>query len=301
MSRSSLLALLTLTLLAGVVPVAADGSEPVRDATVIAHRGASAYAPENTLPAVDLGIDMGAPLVEIDIQLSADREIVVLHDTTLGRTTDVEDHLVAVDPRQLYPHVAFFHSAELAELDAGCWGRFADSEYCGTHVPTLAETLDLFTEHPDVGLLIEVKSPAEHPGIEPLLVAELQARVAAGETNLHVVQSFDWQSMQRFDVLQQRAGLDYPVGLLGTVNEADFDTYAWAEQVNPNHGSLTAEYVAAAHAAGFSVNPYTVNDACRMLALIDDIGVDGVITDRPDLMQRVLAPDTAMQATLETC
>ena len=107
--------------------------------------------------------------------------------------------------------------------------------------------------------------------------------------------------MQRFDVLQQDAGLDYPVGLLGTVNEADFGTYAWAEQVNPNHGSLTTEYVAAAYAAGFSVNPYTVNDACRMVALIDDIGVDGVITDRPDLMQRVLAPDTAMRATLDAC
>lgn len=294
-----LVATLLLTLL---LPGAALAQAPVREATVIGHRGASAYAPENTLPAVELAIEQGSDLVEIDIQLSLDRQIVLMHDTTLTKTTNVEEVVGPMDPRGAFPHVGLFTAAELAALDAGCWGRFEGGEFCGAHVPTLRETLNLFRDHPDVGILIEVKAPDQHPGIEEVLALELAAFRNAGFANPHVVQSFDHDSMARYDAYQQQLGLDYEVGALGVVAPALFDVYGtFADQINPSHNAIDPAYVAAVQAAGFSVNPYTINDQCRMVELIDDFGVDGIITDRPDLLNEVLAPDEDKAAELAAC
>jgi glycerophosphoryl diester phosphodiesterase len=288
--RALVLTVLLTLLTVPAAPGAAD-PRPDRDVTVIGHRGASADAPENTLPAVALAIEQGADLVEIDVQLSLDRQIVLLHDTTLGRTTNVAQVLAPTDPRAGYPHVGVFTAAELAALDAGSWGRFEGGPYAGAHVPTLREALNLFRGHPEVGILIEVKEPRQSPGIEALLVSELDAFERAGLTNPHVVQSFDHQSMATYDALQRQVGLDHPIGLLGTIDPGLFSTYrSFADQINPSHGSLTAGYVEAAHAAGFTVNPYTVNDHCRMQVLIHEIGVDGIITDQPAELRRVLDP-----------
>lgn len=107
---------------------------PTEGLTVIAHRGASADAPENTLPAVSLGARTGAGFVEIDVQRSSDGELVVIHDTTLARTTDVEARYPARAPY----NVADFTLEELRSLDAGSWFGAA---YAGTRIPTLQNVL----------------------------------------------------------------------------------------------------------------------------------------------------------------
>ncbi|AXV09668.1 Glycerophosphoryl diester phosphodiesterase [Euzebya pacifica] len=286
------------------LPVVADVVIPAHhdDVDVVAHRGASRYAPENTLPAIEMAIAMGAEQVEIDVSLSADQQIILLHDNTLSRTTNVEE-VFAGDPRVVADDSVpqLFTAAELATLEASNWGRFAVGStsddgryagaYLGTHVPTLAEALALFEDHPDVGLLIELKAPALSPGIEQILIDQLLAERAKGFTNPHVVQSFHPDSMELYAHLQVAAGLDLPVGQLHFVSANLGDAFraqsTYADGFNPSHGSLSAAAVAEAHQAGLTVTPYTINDSARQAELVA-IGVDGVITDRIDRLQCVL-------------
>lgn len=252
---------------------------PHQDVLDIAHRGASAYAPENTLAAVEKAAALDATVVEFDVQRTADGELIVMHDTDLVRTTDAE---VIFPDRDSYA-VADFTMAEVDRLDAGSW---FDTAFTGEPVPTLSETLEEMQEL-KVGLLLEVKSPDLYPGIEKQIVTELrrnpywlrpsQARLA--------IQSFDWESMRRSQRLLPRI----PHGLLGRVAEAEIPAYAqWADQINPSYTTIDAAYVRAVHDAGMEVHVYTVNNADDMRAQIDK-GVDGIISNYPDVLRGVIA------------
>jgi len=125
---------------------------------VIGHRGASAYAPENTLAAIDKAARLGIGWVENDVQRTKDGELVVIHDDSLQRTTDVEE----VFPCRTSWDVKDFTAAEIARLDAGSWfGR----RYAGARVPTLDEYMRR-VEHNHQKLLLEIKNPELYPGIE---------------------------------------------------------------------------------------------------------------------------------------
>ena len=146
---------------------------------LIAHRGASAYAPENTVPAFRLAADQHAAFVEFDLQLTKDRQIICLHDESLERTTDVEDVFPdrfrtvtgAGGPATRRWLLADFTLAELRMLDAGSW--FGPS-FRGTRIPTFAETIDSLRGRS--GLFIELKAPEKYPGIERMILAELKAK-----------------------------------------------------------------------------------------------------------------------------
>lgn len=259
---------------------------PDTPVTDIAHRGASAYAPENTLAAVDAAANHDATTVEIDVQRSKDGELVLMHDTTLERTTDVEK----VFPGEDSYEVDQFTLQELKELDAGSW---FDPRFAGEPVPTLQEALDRLRTH-DLNLLLEIKSPELHPGIESDLARDLTRNpewlvpARPGGHQRLVIQSFDWDSVRSsHDRLPT-----VPHGLLGTVPEADLDKYAqWADMVNPNHESVDAEYVDAVHDAGMGMFVYTVNDPADMRSALDK-GVDGLISDHPDVAREVIAEET---------
>jgi glycerophosphoryl diester phosphodiesterase len=247
---------------------------------VIAHRGASAHAPENTLAAVDLAADLQAHLVEVDVQLTKDGHPVVIHDTTLRRTTDVRSRFPGRGPCS----VADLTLAEIRALDAGSW---FDARYAGAQVPTLQEVLD--TLRGRAGLLLEVKAPNLYPGI-----AEAVATVLDGEGWLRagpqaprlVVQSFDWDFMRRFTQLAPGVC----AGLLGgpPARHRFTEPPTWASQRNRNHRRVTGRFVDMVHRHGMVTWPYTVDDPNRMRALID-LGVDGIITNRPDVLLDVLA------------
>ena len=265
-----------------IVPVAVNAVEANRadDITVTAHRGASAYAPENTLAAFAVGIEQDADWIESDVQATKDGELVLMHDTTLSRTTDVEQRFPGRSPW----NVKDFTLAEIKTLDAGSW--FSE-KYAGEPVPTLKEMVEQVRPTRS-GILMELKSPELYPGIEKLVAAEfasfpgyVPAAVAADRL---AVQSFDFDSMKTYKSIQP----EVPVGLLGTPAYADLDSYTWADQINPHFGSFDAGYVARVHALGMHIHSWTVNDAATMSSVLDR-GVDGIITNNPDVLREVIA------------
>lgn len=267
------------TVAAPAAASAADRPEHVRVVNT-AHRGAMGHAPENTLAAFRLGVRQGSDLVESDVQRSKDGVLVLMHDTTLTRTTDVEE----VFPGRAPWRVADFTYEEIRQLDAGSW--FSE-EYAGERVPTLAQMVELLRPT-RAGILMELKAPALYPGIEQQ-VAEEFARFpgyvgSAVRAERLVVQSFDWASMRRYHDVQPTV----PVGLLGRPDEALLPELSrWADQVNPSFRTFDADYVQAVQELGMQVHTYTVNEPADMHAVLDR-GVDGVITNFPDRLERVL-------------
>ncbi|AJE86309.1 MULTISPECIES: glycerophosphodiester phosphodiesterase [Streptomyces] len=253
--------------------------------SVIAHRGASGYAPENTLAAVDKAHELGFTWVENDVQRTKDGELVVLHDTDLKRTTNAEE---------LYPgrapwKVADFTAAEIARLDAGSW---FGAEFTGARVPTLKQYLERVDENRQK-LLLEIKAPELYPGIERDILRTLDEEhwlAASGSSRRLVVQSFSAPSLRTLHGL--RGGVT--TGFLGTPAVSDLGTYAeFADQINPTAATLTADYVTSVHAVHgvhgrpLHVSTWTVNDA-DTTRRVAGYGVDGIITNVPDTVREAL-------------
>lgn len=254
---------------------------------VIAHRGWSGVTPENTLPSFQLALHAAPDLVELDYHHSADGVPVVIHDTTLTRTTDAAKRWPGGDMR-----VAARPLAELQTLDAGAWFH---PRYAGTAVPTLTEALDAI--RPTGATLIERKA-GDAPTLARLLTdQQLVNRV--------VVQSFDWEFLRAL-----RAELPGQVlGALGPhwrsdgrpmtdedkiLGPAHLDAIvAVGAQVAVWSRDINAASVAAAHARGLKVWVYTVDDPAEMRRLFA-LGIDGIITNQPALAWSALAtPQTA--------
>ncbi|MFI6512003.1 glycerophosphodiester phosphodiesterase [Streptosporangium sp. NPDC050855] len=259
-----------------VVPVspaaAAQSSTPLN----VAHRGASAYAPENTVAAFELAREQGADMFELDVQETRDHRLVLMHDTTLARTTDAE----RVFPDRAPWRVGDLTLAEIRRLDAGSW---FDAEYRGEPVPTLGEALRAMGES-RLGLLLEIKAPRLYPGIEARVAAELRRHPSWLAPGRLAVQSFDWNSMRTF----HRAMPQVAIGLLGTPAVAELPTLArFADQINPPYRDVTPEYVGRVHRHGMEVFTWTVDDPAVMRRMTS-YRVDGIITNRPDLMRSPL-------------
>jgi len=272
---------LALSLVGAPAVAATHAAQPekVRIITT-AHRGASAYAPENTLAAFETGIAQKATWIESDVQLTADGVPILMHDTTLTRTTDVEQ----VFPDRAPWRVGDFTLAEIKQLDAGSW--FGE-EFAGEPVPTLAEMIEQVRSS-RAGIIMELKSPELYPGVERAVAdvfrsfpGYMQSSLANGRL---AIQSFNWESMATYRALEP----EVPIGLLGTPSLDQLpELGTWADQINPNYRTVTPEFVDAVHAAGMEINPYTVNDPAIMAQLLD-AGVDGIITDRPDVLEALL-------------
>ncbi len=281
----------TLTLLGGTAsyadtgPGSATGSAALGGPVVYAHRGASAYAPENTLEAVDLAMQLGFDWVENDVQRTKDGELVVIHDDTLARTTDVE---------QLFPDrkpwkVQDFTAAEIAQLDAGSW--FGE-EYAGAFVPTLREYLDRVRRNQQ-RLLLEIKKPELYPGIEEQTLKVLGEAGWLDErhvTQRLVVQSFSADSVR----IVHRLRPDLVTAFLGTPTAADLPRYAeFTDRINPWHTTISADWVAAvhglrgAHGKVMEVDTWIVDDAATARK-VQAMGVDGIITNAPDVVQEAV-------------
>ncbi|MFJ1846087.1 glycerophosphodiester phosphodiesterase [Streptomyces sp. NPDC088146] len=249
---------------------------------VFAHRGASAYAPENTLAAVDKADALGFDWVENDVQFTKDGVLVVVHDTDLKRTTDAEE----VFPDRAPWAVKDFTAAEIARLDAGSW---FGPQFAGARVPTLKQYLDRI-ERNHQNLLLEIKSPEIYPGIEKETLRVLRQKGWLDREHVKhrlVVQSFGADSVKK--VHQQRP--DVTTGFLGTPAVADLASYAaFTDQINPSYTSVSADYVKAvhtlkgAHGKKLRVNTWTVNDAASA-AKVAGFGVDGIITNTPDVVR----------------
>ncbi|WP_369245825.1 glycerophosphodiester phosphodiesterase [Streptomyces sp. R41] len=279
----------TAALLGGAVvilpsPHARAGSQSTGP-VIVSHRGASAYAPENTLAAIDKAAAMGFTWVENDVQRTKDGELVVLHDATLARTTDVET---------VYPHrapwkVKDFTAAEIARLDAGSW---FSHRYAGARVPTLKQYMNRVS-HNHQKLVLEIKNPDLYPGIERQTLKLLSNEGWLDPAHLRsslLVQSFSADSVRTVHDL--RPGIR--TAFLGKPSIAQLPQYArFADQINSDHTSLSSGYISAVHGFGgphgspMKVFAWTVDDA-NTARRLTGFGVDGIITNVPDVIRTTL-------------
>ncbi|SDH17580.1 glycerophosphoryl diester phosphodiesterase [Sinosporangium album] len=265
------------TAFAPALPSAAATATAPPTIISVAHRGASAYAPENTIAAFKLARQQRADMFEIDIQMTKDQQLVLMHDMTLTRTTNVEE----VFPDRSPWKVSDFTLEEIRTLDAGSW---LGEQFKGEPVPTLGDTLRAMNGSP-MDLLLEVKAPELYPGIEARTAGELERHRSWLRPNRLVVQSFNWDSMRTFHEVMP----DVPIGLLGTPQAARLVELAtFADQINPHYSTLSAEYVRQVHDLNMEVFTWTVDDPQTMRHVIT-LEVDGVITNKPDVLRAELS------------
>jgi glycerophosphoryl diester phosphodiesterase len=238
----------------------------------IAHRGASGHAPENTMAAFRRAVELGARFIETDLQITRDARIVAIHDSTLDRTTNGKG--------QVHLHAL----KEIRALDAGAWFTQGGASFAGEQVPTLREILE-FAKEQDVIFYLEIKSgPAW--GVEHAVVASLRDR---GATARVVILSFDpatLDSVHRLDATIMS-------GLLCEHPSADLverTVRAGARQLVARGDLITPDVIEKAHHAGLQVVAWTINEPEQMRRLID-IPVDGIISDYPDRLLKILAED----------
>ncbi|MFE3142677.1 glycerophosphodiester phosphodiesterase [Streptomyces scopuliridis] len=282
-TAAALLGVTALVLPGAATASAGPATEPgSASPVVIAHRGASAYAPENTLAAVDAAGGLGIDWVENDVQRTKDGRLVVIHDDNLKRTTNVEE----VFPDRAPWKVKDFTAAEIARLDAGSW--FGE-RWAGERVPTLKQYLDA-VEANEQKLLLEIKAPEQYPGVEKDILRVLRQEGWLSRAHIRnklVIQSFSADSVRTVHRLRP----DLTTGFLGAPAVADLPAYAaFTDQINPAHAALTGDYVAAvhrlkgAHGKPLTVSTWTVNDAAGAVR-VRDLGVDGIITNNPDVVR----------------
>jgi glycerophosphoryl diester phosphodiesterase len=272
--------LIITTTLAALAVVATTAAADPSTVINVAHRGASAYGPENTVVAFKLAAEQGADAFEFDVQETKDHKLVLMHDTTLNRTTDAEK----VFPDRSSWKVGDLPLAQIRKLDAGSW---FDSDYEGEPVPTLGEALNAM-QGSGLDLRLEIKSPRLYPGIEDRVAGELRRNASWLSGNRVVVQSFDWDSMRTF----HKELPPVPIGLLGTPKTAELDDLAkFADEIDPAYADVTRSYVKRVHDEGMQIFTWTVNDPDDMRRMVS-YGVDGIMTNKPDVLSELAAtPD----------
>ena len=249
---------------------------------VHAHRGGAGLAPENTLAAFRKALELGVDALEMDLHVTRDGAVVVIHDETLDRTTDGRGGVSALSLE------------EVKRSDAG--RKFAPA-FRGERIPTLREVIDLVKAMGDtpVRLDLELKYRRDHPGepkdFEERVVEILRETGFVGRVN---VISFHHPSLAKMKAMEPRIR----TGLLAGGRQAPPDPVALVRQYladyySPSFRHVTAEVVAAFHLADIPIVPWTVNEEAemrRLMALgIGTLAGDGIATDFPDRLLNLLS------------
>ncbi|WP_462412914.1 glycerophosphodiester phosphodiesterase [Neobacillus sp. Marseille-QA0830] len=261
--------------------------------SVIAHRGASAYAPEHTLPAYKQAIKMKANYVELDLQMTKDGQLIAMHDETLARTTNV---------KQIYPNrapwrIKDFTLEEIRQLDAGSWfnqayPNLAQKEYMGLHVPTLDEAIKFITHQANgkVSLYMETKAPNIYPEMEEELIDTLKKNNVIDDQNL-IIESFSEDSLRKLKSMVPNVKLIqlYTASMLkGKDVYQEFKRISdYAYGVGPSKELVVPQLMEAAHRNQLVVHPWTVNSREDIAGLLS-LGVDGEFTNSPDKLAQLL-------------
>ncbi len=281
-SVGSLIVVLTMTvaMTAGVAAAGTTGTTRDQNAArppvlVVGHRGASAKAPEHTGPSYDRAVWAGVDVLECDLQLTADRQLVCMHDPTVDRTTGG----TATGP------VDSFTLAQLRAMDFGSW---FGPEFAGAKVVTLEEQISCYrAADPTLQFYIETKTqPDQGDTMETELVALLQRLDVVPEfagpvrSSPVIIQSFDAGSLATVRRLAPELPTAYLVG--APTRELDAGQFPDVDVLAPSADVIAArpDLISAAHAAGLEVHTWTVDDPAEMTRLID-AGVDGFFTNDP--------------------
>jgi glycerophosphoryl diester phosphodiesterase len=277
--------------------------------TNVAHRGASAYAPEHTLAAYRLALEMKADFVEQDLAITKDGVLICIHDPVLERTTNVEElfpdraTMVTWEGKTTKSWFANdFTLEEIKRLDAGSW---FDPKFKGEQIPTFDEAVALVKGK--AGMFPELKTPEVYAGrpvdFEKLVAAALDKHGLRGpkadpKTPI-ILQTFSEATAKKLAAMKIGVPVVLLLGNATNFGSAD-QVRAWKGIVNgfgPAKGILLAnpEFVTWAHAEGMSVTPYTFrasnsgmfpNVRAEMEHFLYTLGVDGLFTDNPDQFPR---------------
>jgi glycerophosphoryl diester phosphodiesterase len=220
----------------------------------IGHRGAMGYEPENTLIGFQKALDLNVDQIELDVQLTADKVLVVVHDETVDRTTNGK---------------GLVHTHSLRELQAY---KIKNQQY----LPAFTEVLNLVDKRCSIN--IEIKSE----GVTEILVPLLEEQIADKGWNYNhfIISSFNWSWLEQIYHLNS----EFKIAVLtdDEINTAiAFANSIECKTINPHYSLLTSEITAAMQAQGFQVFPWTVNDN-EVIARLKSYGVDGIISDYPD-------------------
>lgn len=238
----------------------------MRDPWIIAHRGASGHAPENTIAAFERAVQLGAGFIETDLQLTRDGRFVAFHDDTLERTTN--GHGAVYD----------YTLAELRKLDAGRW---FDRQFEGERIPTLEDVLEFAQKH-EVVFYLEIKYSSAR-GMHEALAATLRPPDFAARS---IVISFQIETLRKMRQIDRTLA----IGVLVDRRRAGIIQAAvemGARQLCLHADLVRPELVEKAHRAGLQVAAWTLNDLAAMRVAVG-CGVDGVMTDLPDRLRALI-------------
>ena len=258
---------------------------------IIGHRGARSLAPENTLASAQKALDSGADLWELDVAVTSDNELIIMHDDTLERTCNVEELFPDREPW----HVWDFTLAEIKSLDCGSWfiakdpfeqiksGNVSETDiqsYVGEQAPTLYEALE-FTKNNNFRVNVELKSQP-NAVLDEIIVSKSVALIEElGMDNNQqvVISSFNHDYLKQVKAINpniptQAITKKIIRNLKSYLNDIGTDT------VNPKYTAWSYKRIAELEQDGINFNVWTVNDELVMKALINS-GVSGIITDFP--------------------
>jgi|SRR5690625_4836338 len=234
---------------------------------IIAHRGASTYAPENTLAAFKRALEQEADGIELDVRLSKDQVPVICHDATINRTSNGKGYI---------------HNLTIKQLKKYDFGSSFSRTFQHEKIPTLEEVLSFLSTRP-VTLHLEIKNG-------PIIPKHFEEKIVKliydyGFENRVIYSSFDHLSLQRVQQIdpQAKIGLLFHINLIHLFDYIE-NTGLTTHSIHPNHFYITDEMIEEAHARMIKVNGYTVNN--KKLALqYKKMGVDGLITNDPLILK----------------
>jgi glycerophosphoryl diester phosphodiesterase len=240
--------------------------QPGRPVLRVGHRGAKGHAPENTLASFKKGVELGVDAVETDVHLSADGQLVVIHDHTVDRTTNGKGFVKDMTVEQL------------KQLDAGLW---YDPRFAGERILTLPELLEWAKDR--VPVAIEIKNgPIYYPGIGSKTVTLLREY---GMLQQAMLVSFDHFVLRECKMMEPEVatGILYAARLVNPVGAAQA---AGADALHPHWSYVTPDLIEMAHTAGLAVSPWCPNDL-PTIKYLEAMGVDSIGTDYPDLFAQL--------------
>lgn len=258
---------------------------PLYGILTIAHRGASGYAPEHTMPAYEMAKNMGADYLELDLQMTKDGYFMIMHDPTVDRTTNGKGSVKNLTREQIQ------------RLDAGSWfnskyPKLAKPEFVGLKVPTLEEVIQTFGQH--VNYYIEIKNDAIASGLSEKLLGILTNHELIGDRAVPgkvIVESFNPEILRKIHQMNPSVPL---VQLLAfrqsaALSESKLQEISkYAVGIAPDFRFINEGYVRRAREFGLLIHPYTVNDKTEMKHLLG-WGVTGMFTNYPDKLREAIS------------
>ena len=261
---------------------------------VIAHRGARSVAPENTIAAARKAVEIGADMWELDVSVSADGELFLMHDDTLNRTCNAEE----VFPDRAPWNVKDFTLAEIKQLDCGHWFNVTDpfkqikagnvsiedqQAYDGEQAPTLREALE-FTKANHWAVNVEIKEQPDEATARMAVekTVALVAELGMDDGKQVVISSFEHEYLKNVSELNGQIPIQLLTSeIIRNPNQylADYGT----RFINPKYSAWSPQQIKELSAEGIAFTVWTVNDELTMKALINS-NVNGIITDFPQLL-----------------